>query len=396
MKNLRRFGTFMFLGTAVSLLVISCHKSDEVIVTPPTVAVVNSISGRVTSISGDAISGATVTMDGSTTATTASNGTFTIANVTMGDHAMKASASGKVAVEGTVNVASSDKGTNAVWEAALANEGVAVTYNASGEGTATVSTETAKGNEQAKIATSVTVPKNAVSDPTATIKITPVYSNPLTSSKSAYAVSRATASDILLASTAVTCSNSSATITTPLSLTYEIDASIISSLKAKKLVNGAWTDATATVDGTKITISVTAFTTYALFLNVSTSTAQSTETLTFTPSQWDNLYGSKDITVDAASYSYKIGTSLPTASNKLSAYLIEILTRETSSSLATVTGTYPINITLPVGTALNIYGTQTVTTYTVSAFGSSVSGKNYGAVSIATSSYNRQHTGGSN
>ena len=57
-------------------------------------------------------------------------------------------------------------------------------------------------------------------------------------------------------------------------------------------------------------------------------------------------------------------------------------------------GTYLINVTLPVGTAMNISGRQEVTTLTASALGRSVSGKQYGTVSVITRTWNRQHTGG--
>jgi hypothetical protein len=53
-------------------------------------------------------------------------------------------------------------------------------------------------------------------------------------------------------------------------------------------------------------------------------------------------------------------------------------------------------VTLPVGTAMNISGQQEVITLTASALGRSVSGKQYGTVSVITRTWNRQHTGGSN
>lgn len=62
--------------------------------------------------------------------------------------------------------------------------------------------------------------------------------------------------------------------------------------------------------------------------------------------------------------------------------------------LPEATDTYPINVTLPVGTAMNISGRQEVTTLTASALGRSVSGKQYGTVSVITRTWNRQHTGG--
>lgn len=82
--------------------------------------------------------------------------------------------------------------------------------------------------------------------------------------------------------------------------------------------------------------------------------------------------------------------------NKITAYLIEIVARAAGAGVTTATGTYPINVTLPVSTAMNISGQQEVTTLTASALGRSVSGKQYETVSVITRTWNRQHTGGSN
>ena len=85
-----------------------------------------------------------------------------------------------------------------------------------------------------------------------------------------------------------------------------------------------------------------------------------------------------------------------TGTNRITAYLIEILARLSGASVTTATGSYPLNVTLPVGTALDIIGTQQVTTLTVSALGRSVSGKQYGDIAVVARSYNRNHDGGTN
>lgn len=53
-------------------------------------------------------------------------------------------------------------------------------------------------------------------------------------------------------------------------------------------------------------------------------------------------------------------------------------------------------MTLPVGTKLAISGTQQINTVTASAAGRSVSGTQYGDVTVTVVTSNRQHTGGSN
>lgn len=387
----------MLLGTALTFSVSSCHDDDDDYenVTPPKVAATNSISGRITSISGEGIGGATVSMDGTTTSTTAANGTFVFEDVKAGSHTLRATADRKIAKEESVTVENSDKGCIVLWNATLANEGISVSFDENGVGEAKVETETVEGNEEAKIEMIVTVPQNAVSDKTATITVTPIYSeqdaNALTKA------SRAGEESVLLTGTSLKCSNTSTTLTEALTLTYDVDAEIANSISAKKLVNGAWVDAPFTVDGGKVTVTADSFTTYSLFLGASISTRTSSETLTFNPNIFDNLYGSGDMAAGSSSYNYKVGTEITSSgTGKLTAYLIEILARLAGASVTTLEGDYPINVVLSVGTALTISGMQSATTYTVSAMGRSVSGKKYGDIAVVTRAYNRQHTGGSN
>ena len=103
------------------------------------------------------------------------------------------------------------------------------------------------------------------------------------------------------------------------------------------------------------------------------------------------------MSVSSASYSYKIGTEITSSgTSKITSYLIEIVARAAGAGVTTATGTYPINVTLPVGTAMNISGQQEVTTFTASALNRNVSGKQYGTVYVVTKTWNRNHTGGSN
>ena len=165
----------------------------------------------------------------------------------------------------------------------------------------------------------------------------------------------------------------------------------------KKYVNGTWVDAEYTVgtDG-KVTVVADQFTSYSLLCGATITSLTTSEALSFSPDEWDNLYGSGDMSVPSASYSYKIGTDISSSgTNKITAYLIEIVARAAGAGVTTATGTYPINVILPVGTAMSISGQQKVTTLTASALGRSVSGKQYGTVSVVTSTWNRRHTGGS-
>ena len=76
MYNFMKKGAFMLLVACLAMGMASCSDDDPDYsnVTPPTVAVTHSISGRVTGVDGEGIS-ATVSMGG-TSATTKADGTF--------------------------------------------------------------------------------------------------------------------------------------------------------------------------------------------------------------------------------------------------------------------------------------------------------------------------------
>lgn len=144
-----------------------------------------------------------------------------------------------------------------------------------------------------------------------------------------------------------------------------------------------------------VVISTRDFTSYGIFLKVNVSTTLSTEKLLFAQSEWDNLYGRTDMNVEEASFSYKLGTQITSkATNKLEGLLIEHLARLFGATVTEAQGSYPINVTLPVGTALTVEGAQERSDVTVSANSKSVTGTSYGTVNVRVTTYNRNHNGG--
>lgn len=386
-------GAFMLLVAGLTMGVASCGDDDPDYsnVTPPDVAVTHSISGRVTGIDGEGLS-ATVSMNG-TSATTGSDGTFVFENVAAGTYTLKAEADGKVSKETSVTVSDSN---NPVWNVTLSNEGTTVTANADGSANADVTSETLKGNEKGEIAMSLTAPAGAV-EAGEQIIVTPIYSTDEVEQAALRSVSTKAVGSTLLIGTRISSSNASVTLQKPVTLEYDVDPEIAGTITAQKYVNGTWVDAEYTVEGGKVSVVADQFTSYSLLCSATISSSTTSEAVSFTPDSWDNLYGSGDMAVSSASYSYKIGTDISSSgTNKITAYLIEIVARAAGAGVTTATGTYPINVTLPVGTAMNISGQQEVTTLTASALGRSVSGKQYGTVSVITRTWNRQHTGGSN
>ena len=360
--------------------------------TPITVAVTHSISGRVTGVDGEGIS-ATVSMGG-TSATTKADGTFVFENVAAGTYTLKAEADGKESKETSVTVSDGDS-NNPVWNVALSNKGTAINVEPDGSASGVVTSETLKGNEDGEIEMTLTAPAGAVEAGTQII-VTPIYStDEVEQAAVRSAVTKAVGSTLLIG-TRVSSSNASAELQESVTLEYDVDPEIAETITAQKYVNGQWVDAEYTVgtDG-KVTVTVDQFTSYSLLCNATISSSKTSEAVSFSPDSWDNLYGSGDMAVSSASYSYKIGTDISSSgTNKITAYLIEIVARAAGAGVTEATGTYPINVTLPVGTAMSISGQQEVTTLTASALGRSVSGRQYGTVSVTTRSWNRQHTGG--
>ena len=333
---------------------------------------------------------ATVSLDGTSTQTEA-DGTFVFEEVSTGSHTLTASATGKQTKEATVTVSESG---NVVWNVSLPNAGTTIEIQAGSETEASVASETIEGNEQGSVTVDVTVPEATLPEGSS-ITITPLYSL-----EEATGTTRATtraAETVLLIGTSVECSEADATLQEPITLNYDVDAEMAQAVTVQKYVNGEWTEADCTVEGNRVTVYADQFGSYTLQLNADVTSTAGSETLSFEQDLWDNLYGSTNMTAGSASFSYQIGTEITsTATDQVAAYLIEILARMAGSTVTTATGTYPISVTLPIGTALQMSGRQQVTNWTVSALNRSASGRQYGDVTVTATTYNREHNGGSN
>lgn len=394
MRKIMKLGVFALLGMALAFSATSCSDDDPDYsnVTPPTVAVTHSISGRVTGIDGEGLS-ATVSMGG-TSVTTQTDGTFVFEDVSAGTYTLRAEASGKIAKETSITV-NDGNSMNPVWNVTLSNEGTKIIAVEDGSANGGVVSETLKGNEAGEIEITLNAPENAVPAGTQ-IVVTPLYSMEEAEGITVRSVNTKAVGSTLLIGTNVSCTDASVTLQEPMTLEYDVDADIAETITAQKYVNGQWVDAEYTVVDGKVTVVVDQFTSYSLLCTATISTSVTSETLSFNPDSWDNLYGSSDVYVASSSYSYKIGTEISSSgTNRITAYLIEIVARAAGAGVTTATGTYPINVTLPVGTAMSISGQQKVTTLTASALERSVSGKQYGTVSVVTRTWNRNHTGGS-
>lgn len=394
----------MLLVASLSWGMASCDDDDPDYenVTPPEVTVApNTLSGVITSISGDPIAGATVTLRGTANATakTDAKGIYQLEDVKPGTYQLKAEAAGKLAKEGELTVEKTEKSQNVVWNAILAAEiKKEISVSTTETSTGNVDTETLKGNEKAEVKVEATIPPSAVEaeeGEEVRIIVSPVYDAGSVTGGRAVAP-RADETTMLVGAT-LACSKSDAKLKTSIDLGFNVDTEVAASVEARQYKDGQWVAVESRTEDGKVIIAADEFTSYGLFLGVSFSSSNATEAVSFSQNKWDNLYGSTDMTVGSASYTYKVGTEISTSGTSvLTALLIEKLAQRFGTTVSTVTGSYPVNVSLPVGTMLSISGVQNKSNVTASAMGKSVSGTQYGTVTVTVATANRQHNGGSN
>lgn len=393
MYNFVRRGAYMLLIAGLTMGVAGCSDDDPDYdnVTPPVVEVAsNTLTGVITSLSGEGISGAKVSLGADNSATTDANGVYLFKDVKAGTYQLKAEAEGKLSHTGTLTVADVKKAQNLVWNAALASDvkkEVGVSADAPSEGK--VETETLKGNEEAKVEMKVEVAAGTV-DTDVKVIISPLY-------REEDVVTHA-AGETMLVGAALSCDKEGVSLKKAIELSFELDTELAGKVEVKQYKNGEWVKADSRVEDSHVVVAASEFASYGLFLGVEFSEKKSTKAVEFEQSKWDNLYGSKDMSVGEAAYTYKVGTEISTEGtvSKLTALLIEELAQRFGATATTLNGSYPINVTLPVGTMLEISGVQEEWGVSASALGKSASGTCHGNVVIEVATSNRQHTGGGN
>lgn len=400
MYNFVKKGASLLLVVSLAMGVTSCKDDDPDYenVTPPVVeAAPSQITGVVTAMNGDAIAGATVKATaGSTnlTATAKADGTYVMENAATGTYTMEVTAEGKLAATGELTI--SKDGETAVYNAMLANVGKEVAVSATEDVIEVTTTEVPEDNKEAEVTTEATIPFAAIEDTEAKIILTTVYTEEVAKGRALSMVGTRAPKSTMLMGTDVSCSKPGVELKKPISLSFDLSEEVVSVVTVKKYTNGKWEEVEAQKEGNKVTVDAGEFGTYSVFADVDVTFSTTSEAISFSQSEFDNLYGSKDMQVGSVTYTYKQGGEIGKATGKLNAQLRQILAHQIQGNKVTeATGTYPLNVTLPVGTALTLKGSQQLTTVTASCDGKSASGKVYGNVTVSATSYNRQHTGGS-
>ena len=395
MRKTLKVGAMMLLGVAAMANLSSCaHYHHEIEPELPVIAAVNNISGSIASIDGTGIQGATVTMDGpmSGTVTTDANGYFIFSDVKVGEYNLKVDAAGKIGKSTKVTVKSTASGYNAVWNVLLASEesqtSIQVTA-AGGEGETT--SEALKGNDLAKIDVDVDVPASALSKP-ATITIAPIYSE-----EEAVDSRMVGHNESMLIGATISCSDPTVTIESPIDLAFNVDNTTITTVKAYKYINGAWTEIPMTTEGDKVVIAADEFTSYGIFAPVVFASTTTNKPLVFERSLWDNRQGAQPMPLGEAVYNYTVGTHIESEGTTVfTALLIECLARHFGANYFETKAKFPLNTRLDVGAWLEISGTQQVNAVSAAVGSRKVTGTQYGDVTINIAMGTRDHTGGSN
>ena len=399
MYNFVKRGVYMLLIAGLTMGAAGCSDDDPDYenVTPPVVEVAsNTLTGVITSLNGEGVSGAKVLLGADNSATTDANGVYLFKDVKAGTYQVKAEAEGKLPYEGTLTVVDEKKSQNLVWNAVLISDvKKEVTVSAEEASEGKVETEHLKGNDEAKVEVKAKIAAGAVEADTeeeVKVVISPLYKKEDVVARAARATD-----ETMLVGASLSCNLEGVSLKKAIDLGFELDSELASKVEAKQYKNGEWVKVDSRIEDGRVIVVATEFASYGLFIGVEFSEQKSTEAVSFTQGKWDNLYGSKDMSVGEAAYTYKAGTEITTkGTSKLTALLVEKLAQRFGATVATVNGSYPINVTLPIGTMLEISGVQTKWSVSASAFGKSASGTRYGNVTVAVVTSNRQHTGGGN
>lgn len=404
MKSFLKWGALGVFSMSLMVGITACSDDDPDYsnVTPPEVeSVASTIGGIVSDKSGNVIAGASVTLElnGSKAESvkTGSDGVYLFEDVKSGTYTVSVEADGKIGASSAVTVENAEAMQRYIWNVSLAADveeqiSVSSTEDTSGS----IATETLSGNEIAKVEVTAIVPADAVEGveegQNVVVAVKPVYSI-------ADAEQRASRAEVetMLTGTELTCNVEGATLKEPVKLRFAVDETLANGAVVKMCKNGQWSQVNWTAEGDDIVVEAREFAVYGVFATISYTLTDAKQAVSFTQSVWDNLYGSQPLTVDSASYSFKVGSEMGTAAeDKTTGLLIEKLAQLYTATSTTITRSYPLNVTLPVGTKLEISGSQLVTTASISGLGSTATLKQYGDVSISVRTSNRQHTGGSN
>ena len=268
-------------------------------------------------------------------------------------------------------------------------------------------TETLKGNEVASVEVSAVIPAaslelDAEMNPEmkpeeVEISLEPVYQE---EGGVSHAAPRAqSVAPTLLTGALLDCNRAYVELKNPIAICFDVDDEVLATVMPMMLQDGAWVAVDYRKENGKMVVLAPDFTAYGLFASVKKNTVKDYQKLTFSRYMWDNVYGIKEMKVKDVAYSYLVGAEI-TASDKsqLSGLLKEALASQYGTVTQEMKTVYPLQVTLPVGTKLEIRGKQTVESVmaTVDNSKASATASSYSEVQVEVKTSSRTHNGGTN
>ena len=386
-----------FFSVVLSALLLACcteHDPRYENVTKPVVKAASSvISGVVTDFKGNPLSGALVSIGGRKVETD-NTGLYSYAVESAGNYEIKATFSDRVSGDKTVAVASIATTQIHTCNFLLPTQTSVVLGPKNLEGK--IYPESVRGTEvygTVEISAVISEEQNVFPE-NLKLTLSPVYSarngGPSPSGGSAALSCKQ------LVGFNLKCSDSGvSTLPCPVNVSVKVGPEVCrcSRLMYYSTKSKSWQEVPYTEEGEYMQIVVTSPGEYGIFADVSVTTTPVRSSISFDPYRWDNLYGSAPFALTEAPYQYAVGTAYEStqASNRLKALLLGRLVQDCGSvSSFSADCTYPLNSSLPIGTALEISGTQDFiqTVYSFSD-GASVSAILCSTCAVSTQGFNR-------
>lgn len=400
----RFFSESVFLTILLTCFSCTAHDPSYESVERPEINVENSvIMGTVSDLQGNALAGAVVDVSG-VEVSTDGNGMYRIEITTAGTYELSASYPDKITKNSTVEVPDVKVTHNYVRNFSLPEYRTIVL----GSGENVEVTETIPDNEQEG---TMTVTATVVIEETTLpedeyLTLTPVYSKKdgedIVTSQTKATTSRV--ENKMFIGAIIACSDPSITeLSVPAKMSFDAVKEVqeVTKLMMYDIQNGIWVEIPYESSDNEIVFEVKYLTAYGIFGDVTVVEEEKVQPITdFKPQAfWDNYYGKDLMHVGAVTYTTKVGMNLDRKQgvDQLRALLLEKLAQDYGlGDPKDVPATYNVNTDLPVGTSLELTGSQNLLNVKYEMNGKSVHADVFGTASVSGKTFNRVHTGGGN
>lgn len=394
----------VFLAILLACFSCTVHDPSFDSVERPEINVENSvIMGTVSDLQGKVLAGAIVNVSG-VEVSTDENGMYRIEITTAGTYELSASYPEKITKNSTVEVPDVKVTHTYVQNFSLPEYRTIVLQTGENEEV----TETIPDNEPEGTMTvtatvvieETTIPKDEY------LTLSPVYSKK-ESEDIVTLKTKATTSRVenrMLIGAVIACSDPSVTeLPIPAKMSFDAVKEVqeVTKLMMYDIRNGIWVEIPYESFDNEMVFEVKYLTAYGIFGDISITEQENAQPITdFKPQAfWDNYYGKDVMHVGAVTYTTKVGMNLDRKQgiDQLRALLLEKLAQDYGlGDPKDVTATYNVNTDLPVGTSLELTGSQNLLNVKYEMNGKSVHADVFGTVSVSGKTYNRVHTGGGN